>query len=358
MSKTYLVKSAVKQDVVPFVSQINVAQTQPKEIQMKSTKFNEVARLTNQIIAAGIATIYFYVNDSEGKPVSVAHAKSGVEIPVPMTLAQTHEFIESQETPENYNVVPFQSEVVDGDIEEVVELQSKQLQSALAFSVSQAVGYAATRILKLANPPKGFNPVDVPQIKMEIKDALGRVIWGFNHLKDQMRPVEDSLVDWCNGGYSRPVKNDELDQIAKFMHMTKEQALVAAEASRTQQNANLVIKRKGKLEPMLNLITNKLKDASIPEVPPTDETFERIANSVLARSFFYGDFAECALIQADAIDWLGKSLAAPKPDEATLLKANAIKGQLLNQQAEQAQRDAEKLNQFDLDLDDDVAQAA
>lgn len=225
---------------------------------------------------------------------------------------------------------------------------STRLASRLGFVVSGNIGKLATRIQKLANPPKSSKQ-DPAEIKAEIKECVARLIWGYDNLGEHMRELEDAINEWCGGGYSKPRSNEEIEAVAAALHITPEQAKQSAETNRLHTKDYLTIRRQG-LAPVMVAKIQALLDQNIEGLSPDDETVEAACNASFANAILWGDWAEAALIQADATEWLGKTLELPAPDAAQNEKAARIREQLAQKQADQAAADAAALVAFDIDL--------
>lgn len=229
------------------------------------------------------------------------------------------------------------------------EFTSQRLASRIGFVISGNIGKLATRIQKLANPPKG-STINPDEIKAEIKECVSRLIWGYENLNDHMRSVEDAIAEWCGGGYSRPRSDKEITDVATALNISTEDAKMSAEANRLHSKDYLTIRRQGLAPVMVAKIDSILHNASIEGIPPEDSIIEAACVATFQNAILWGDWAEAALCKDDAAYHLGKTLEIPKADKSMQQKADRIREELANRQAEQAQKDAETLAAFDLDL--------
>lgn len=233
-------------------------------------------------------------------------------------------------------------------LENTMSFNSTRLMNRLGFTVSSNIGKLATRIQKLANPPKGTKP-NVDEAKAEIKDCLAQLVWGYDNLGDQMRTVEDAIAEWCGGGYSRPRTNEEIKMVADTLGISVEDAARSAETNRIHTRDYLAVRR-SKLAPVMVAKITDLLSTFEDSTPPSDETITKTCQAAFENAILWGDWAEAKLIQADAMDWVGVTLGLPKTDEAMAAKANRIREQLTEAQLNAASKDAEALMTFDLDL--------
>lgn len=226
---------------------------------------------------------------------------------------------------------------------------STRLASRLGFALSANVGKLATRIQKLANPPKSSKQ-DPAEIKSEMRECVAALIWGYDNIGEQMRELEEAVNEWCGGGYSRPRSDEEINAVATALHISPEQAKQSAETNRIHSRDFLTVRRAGLAPVMVEKISTLLSSSNIEAVPPTDEMIEAAAVATFQNAILWGDWAEAALVQADASEWLGKTLDIPAPDKAQQDKAARIREELAKKQADQAAADAQALVAYDIDL--------
>lgn len=232
--------------------------------------------------------------------------------------------------------------------ERSIMFHSTRLASRVGFILSGQISMIATRIQKLANPPKS-STTDPATIKAEIKECLGKLIWGYNNIGDHMRSTEDVVNEWCGGGYSRPRTNDEVKQVAEALGISIEQAKASAETNRTHTRDFLTIRRQNLGPIMVSKIDQLLQDYQGLEIEPDENMLRTSMDATFQNAILWGDWAEAKLVKEDAVDWLGISLELPTPSVASAEKANRIREQLAEAQAHAAQSDVNTLIAFNLD---------
>jgi len=226
---------------------------------------------------------------------------------------------------------------------------SERVASSVAFALSANVGKAATRIQNLANPKKGATPDSLAEIKAELVDCIRRLAWGYDNVGDHMRDLSECVAEWCGGGYSKPATDADINNAAQFLGITAEQAKSTAEAQRLNRTSYLTIRRAG-LAPIMEAKINALLGQVEEGTEPDTETIEKACNQVFSQSVMWGNWADAALAKADMVYHCGKSPEMPTLDAAQVEKANRIKDELHRRQSEQAERDAQTLAAFDIDL--------
>lgn len=230
----------------------------------------------------------------------------------------------------------------------IIMFHSTRLSARLGFIISGNIGKIATRIQKLANPPKSSKP-NPGLLKEEIVECLGRLAWGYDNLTDGMRSVEECVFEWCGGGFSRPRSNEEIEQVAAALSISVEQARASAETNRQHTKDYLTIRRQNLGPVMVTKIEQLLEDFSGEQIEPDLDMLESSMDAVFKNAILWGDWAEAKLVQADAVDWLGKSLSLPNADKSQADKAGRIREELANRQAQLAQNETANLVAFNLD---------
>ncbi len=228
---------------------------------------------------------------------------------------------------------------------------SEQVANRVGFTLSANFGKAATRIQKLANPPKGSTPESLAEIKAELKECILALAWGIDNIPSAMRDIDEAIAEWCGGGYSKPATDSDLEQVAGFLGVSKEAAKATAEANRSNRTAYLTIRRQGLAPIMVGQITNLLSqidDSSSGE--PSADVIAKACTATFQSAVLWGNWAEAALAKADMVYHCGKSPDMPGLDTEMNRKAEMIRDRLAEAQAAQAQRDAEALRNFDIDL--------
>ena len=229
------------------------------------------------------------------------------------------------------------------------EFTSTRLMSRLGFVISGNIGKLATRIQKLANPPKG-STLNPDEVKAEIRECVAKLVWGYDNLGSNMRTVEDAVNEWCGGGYSRPRSDAQIAEVATALNISTDDAKMSAEANRLHSKDYLTIRRQGLAPVMVAKIDSILHGSVIEGIEPEDNIIEQACIATFQNAILWGDWAEAALVKDDAHYHLGKTLEIPKADKSMQQKADRIRNELANRQAEQAQKDAEALAAFDLDI--------
>lgn len=229
----------------------------------------------------------------------------------------------------------------------IMSFHSSRLNARLGFIISADIGKIATRLQKLANPPKYSKP-NPGLLKSEIKECLGRLTWGFDNIGDSMRSVEECVFEWCGGGFSRPRSNEEIEQVAQALSISVEQARASAETNRQHTKDYLTIRRQNLGPVMVTKIEQLISEYDGEHIEPDLDMLESSMDAVFKNAILWGDWAEAQLVQNDAIDWLGKSLSLPATDKATADKAARIREELANRQAELALSETQSLIAFNL----------
>jgi len=195
------------------------------------------------------------------------------------------------------------------------EFTSNRLMDRLGFAISGNIGKLATRIQKLANPPKGTT-LNVAEVKDEIRDCVARLVWGYDNLGSHMRSVEDAVSEWCGGGYSRPRTDEQIAEVAAALGVSTEDAKLSAEANRLHSRDYLTIRRQGLMPVMINKIDSILQSTELEGIAPEDSIIETACIATFQNAVLWGDWAEAALVKSDASYHLGKDLVIPKADKA------------------------------------------
>ena len=230
----------------------------------------------------------------------------------------------------------------------IIMFHSTRLASRVGFILSAQVSMIATRIQKLANPPKS-STTDPATIKAEIKECLGKLIWGYSNIGDHMRSVDNVINEWCGGGYSRPRTNEEIQQVADALGISVEAARASAETNRTHTRDFLTIRRQNLGPIMISKIYQLIQDFTGLEIEPDEDMLKTSMEATFQNAILWGDWAEAKLVKEDASDWLGISLELPTASAASAEKANRIREQLAEKQAQAAQNEAQALVSFNLD---------
>lgn len=230
----------------------------------------------------------------------------------------------------------------------------------LGWALGNYVGMICTRIQKLAQGKAGVPDEAVPgaTAKAEVREYVGRLIWGYNNINRHMPDLEAKINEWCGGGYSKPGNREELEAAGKFLGLNTAQMEEADKTRRVAMRDYLTIRRAG-LAPVMLTKLQTLLDSNIEEVEPTAEQIETACQRAFENRIIFGDWAGAGLAKDDMMYHLGKAPTQPAADPVAAKRAEEIRAELARKQAEQAQKDNEALIAFDaLDLLDDDQEAA
>lgn len=227
---------------------------------------------------------------------------------------------------------------------------SDRFAKQVAWTLGNKIGQIATRIQRLANPPKG-NYSDPTETKDEIRALAASVAWGYQNIGYHMPEIGEKVAEWCGGGYSRPRSNEQIQAAADSLGITFEEARTLAENQRTFSKDWLTIRRAGLAPVMETKITELISSFDEDKLTePTNEEMITAGNKVFTNACLWGDWAEGTLIKDDMAYHTGQSPELPKGGEMNSLadKASRIREQLANAQAAAAAKDSELLNAFDV----------
>mgnify|MGYP000938576856 CR=1 FL=1 len=228
---------------------------------------------------------------------------------------------------------------------------SDRFAKQMAWQLGNKIGQIATRIQRLASPPKGTPAGNTDETKAEIRALVASVAWGYENIGFHMPTIEEKIAEWCGGGYSRPRSNDQIQAAADALGITFEEARTLAENQRQFSKDWLTIRRSG-LAPVMETKIGELI-STIDEdklVEPTDEEMVTAGNKTFHNAVLWGDWAEAQLVKDDLSYHVGKSPEMPSSGDMNGLadKAARIREQLANAQAEAAAKDTEALVAFDI----------
>lgn len=227
---------------------------------------------------------------------------------------------------------------------------SEHVSRQVAWDISNLIGQVCTRVQRLAQGKGGTPDEAVPgeTVKSEIRTMVAKLIWGYDHLGQYMKPLEQACAEWCGGGYSRPANKAEIEQSAKFLGMTVEQMQAADEARRRNMTDYLTIRRAG-LAPVMEQKIQSMLTLNLDPIEPSDDVIASACNKAFQNRVLWGDWAGAALAKDDMVYHLGKSPEMPSKADAAEMhaKAERIREELAKKQAEQAQKDAASVMEFD-----------
>jgi hypothetical protein len=227
---------------------------------------------------------------------------------------------------------------------------SEHVARQVAWSLSNEIGQVCTRIQRLAQGKGGTPDEATPgeTVKAEIRNKIGKLIWGVANVGEQMKPVEQACAEWCGGGYSRPAKQEEIAASAAFLGLTVFQMQAADEARRRNMTDYLTIRRSG-LAPVMEAKINSLLTTNLDAIEPDEAMIADACTKAFQNRLMFGDWAGAALAKDDMVYHCGKAPEMPSEAEAGAMheKANRIREELAKKQAEQAAKDSATVMEFD-----------
>lgn len=227
---------------------------------------------------------------------------------------------------------------------------SEHVSRQVAWDISNLIGQVCTRIQRLAQGKGGTPDEAVPgeTVKSEIRTMVAKLIWGYDNLGEQMKPLEQACAEWCGGGYSRSATKAELETSAKFLGMTVEQMQAADESRRRNMTDYLTIRRAG-LAPVMEQKIQSMLTMDFEPIEPSEEIIASSCTKAFQNRVLWGDWAGAALAKDDMVYHCGKAPEMPSEAEAGAMheKANRIREELAKKQADQAAKDAANVMEFD-----------
>lgn len=227
---------------------------------------------------------------------------------------------------------------------------SEHVARQVAWEYSNLIGQVCTRIQRLAQGKGGTPDEATPgeTVKSEIRTMIAKLIWGYDQIGQYMKPLEQACAEWCGGGYSRSLTKAEIETNAKFLGMSTEEMQAADEARRRNMTDFLTIRRAG-LAPVMEQKIQSMLTLDLDAIEPDEKAIRSACTKAFQNRVLWGDWAGAALAKDDMSYHLGESPEMPsKEDNADLhAKADRIRVELANKQAEQAAKDAATLMDFD-----------
>ncbi len=228
---------------------------------------------------------------------------------------------------------------------------SSRVAQSVAFTISANYGKAATRIERLANPPKGTTLESMTETKAELAECIKKLAWGLDNVGDFMRDINEAVLEWAGGGFQMSVKDTDVEAAAIALGLSLDEARTALTTARSNRTDYLAVKRSGKVDPIVSALQRLLSQCDKDkQTEPSSEIIEAACLRAFQNAITWGDMTEAMLAKADMVYHCGKAPTAPTRDEAQAAKAAASRSAMIQRQLDQAQRDAQAIASFEFEL--------